>query len=96
MQPPQAEAGHPVQKRSAKKDPRRHYSSWYCQSMHKETTLEGCHDKIGHLGLKRILNLMQDHFLRPQMAVQVKEHVKKCCQCVTFKAKEQKAPMEVL
>ena len=28
------------------------------------------------------------------MAVQVKGHVQKCHQCVTFKAKQQKAPME--
>ena len=28
------------------------------------------------------------------MAVQAKEHVKKCHQCVTFKEKQQKTPME--
>ena len=28
------------------------------------------------------------------MAVQVKEHVKKCSQCVTLKVKQQKDPME--
>ena len=28
------------------------------------------------------------------MATQAKEHVKKCCQCVTFKAKQHRAPME--
>ena len=28
------------------------------------------------------------------MAVQVKQHVEKCCQCIIFKAKQQKAPME--
>ena len=28
------------------------------------------------------------------MAVQVKEHVKKCYQCITFKAKQQRTPKE--
>ena len=30
----------------------------------------------------------------PQIAVQAKEHVEKCHQCIIFKAKQQKAPME--
>ena len=37
---------------------------------------------------------MHDYFFWLQMAVQVKEHVKKYCQCVTFKAKQQRVPME--
>ena len=28
------------------------------------------------------------------MAIQAKEHIKKCCQCITFKVKQQQAPME--
>ena len=28
------------------------------------------------------------------MATQVKEHIEKCCQCITLKAKQQQAPME--
>ena len=63
-------------------------------AMHRETTLEGCHKKIGHLGIKRMLDLMCNHFFWPQIAVQAKEHVEKCHQCVIFKAKQQKAPME--
>ena len=27
---------------------------------HRETTLEGCHDEIGHLGLERMLDLMHN------------------------------------
>ena len=41
-----------------------------------------------------MLNLMHDHFFCPQMAIQVKDHVEKCHQCVTFKVKQQRAPME--
>ena len=61
---------------------------------HRETTLEGCHNESGHLGFKRMLDLLCDCFFWAQMAVQGKELVKKCCQCIAFKAKQQKALME--
>ena len=60
----------------------------------RKTTLKGCHNQIDHLGLKGMLNLMCNHFFQPWMAVQVKEHVQKCHQCVTFKVKQQRFPME--
>ena len=63
-------------------------------TVHRENTLKECHDEIGHLGLRKMLDLMCDHFLWPWMAVQAKEHVKKCCQHIIFKAKQQRAPME--
>ena len=36
---------------------------------------------------------MCNHFFWPQIAVQVKEHAKKCYQCITFKAKQQRVPI---
>ena len=62
--------------------------------MQWETTLKGCHNEVGHLGLEQMLDLMHNHFFWPHMAAQVREHVKKCHQCVTFKAKQPRAPME--
>ena len=52
------------------------------------------HQEVGHLGLEQMLNLMCDHFFWPHMATQVREHIKKCHQCVTFKVKQQRIPME--
>ena len=63
-------------------------------AVHRETTLRGCHNEVSHLGLKQTLDLMSNHFFWPQMAIQVREHIEKCHQCVTFKAKQQRAPME--
>ena len=63
-------------------------------TMHRETTLKGCNNEIGHSDLERMLDLMHDHFFWPQMAVQAKKHVEKCCQCIIFKAEQQRAPME--
>ena len=41
-----------------------------------------------------MFNLMCNHFFWPQLIVQAKEHVKKCHQCITFKAKQQRVTME--
>ena len=62
--------------------------------MHQETALKGCHNEASHLGLKCMLNLMCNCFIWPQMATQVKDCIERCCQCVTFKAKQQWAPLE--
>ena len=55
---------------------------------------EICHDKVGHLGLNRMLDIMCYHFLWSQLAFQVKKHIYKCCQFAMFKAKQQRPPME--
>ena len=41
-----------------------------------------------------MLDLMCYSFFWPQMAIQTREHVQKCCLCITFKVKQQMAPME--
>ena len=40
------------------------------------------------------MDLMCDRFFWPHMAAQVKEHVGKCCLCLAFKARQQKAPLK--
>ena len=35
---------------------------------HREITLKGCHDEVGHLGLENMLDLMCDQFFWPHMA----------------------------
>ena len=63
-------------------------------AMYRETTLRGCHDKVGHLGLEKMIDLMCDHFFWPCMAAQAREHVRKCHPCLTFMAKQPRAPLE--
>ena len=41
-----------------------------------------------------MLDLMCDQFFWPHMAAQVKEHIDKCCPCLTFKGKQPKAPVK--
>ena len=61
---------------------------------HWEVALKGYHDEAGHLGLEHMLDLMHNQFFWPCMAAQAKEHVEKCHPCLTFKAKQPKAPPE--
>ena len=61
---------------------------------YREVALRGCHDEVGHLGLECMLDIMCDRFFWPHMAAQVKEHVRKCCLCLAFKARQQKEPLE--
>ena len=62
----------------------------------REVALRGCHDKVGHLGLECMLDLMCDWFFWPHMAAQAKEHVGKCHLCLAFKARQQKAPLKYI
>ena len=61
---------------------------------YREVALKGCHGEVGHLGLECMLDLMHDRFFWPCMAVQVKEHIGKCCPCLAFKARQPKAPLK--
>ena len=63
-------------------------------AVHREVTLRGCHDEVGHLGLEHMLDLMFDRFFWPCMAAQVKEHIGKCHLCLAFKARQPKAPLK--
>ena len=61
---------------------------------YRETALKGCHDEVGHLGLECMLDLMCDYFLWSGMAPQAKEHIEQCHMCLTFKAKQPRAPLQ--
>ena len=39
-------------------------------------------------------DLMYDHLFWSQITTQVKEHIERCCQCATFKAKQQWAHLK--
>ena len=60
----------------------------------REVAHRGCHDEVGHLGLGHMLDLMCNRFFWPCMAAQTKEHIRKCCTCLAFKARQPKAPLK--
>ena len=55
---------------------------------------QGMPNKVGHLDLEHMLDLMYETFYWPCMAAQAKEHIGKCHSCLAFKAKQPKAPLE--
>ena len=63
-------------------------------AVQREVALRGCHNGVGHLGLEHMLDLMHDRFFWPCMAAQAREHIRKCCPCLAFKASQPKAPLE--
>ena len=61
-----------------------------------EVALRGCHDKVHHLGLECMLDLMCDRFFWPHMAAQAKEHIRKCHPSLAFKAWQPRAPLKYI
>ena len=53
-----------------------------------------CHDKMGHLGMDRILLLLQDRVYWPAMAKDVREHIRTSDRCERFKDKPDKDEIE--
>ena len=63
------------------------------ESLRKQA-LQGCHDDLGHLGIKWTINLLRDCFYWPGMMEDMTRHTKQCERCLRFKAVPDKAPME--
>jgi len=59
----------------------------------QQDVLHHLHDKMGHLGVDRTLELVRERFYFPKMETFVSEYVKGCPSCVRRKSKGQVAPM---
>ena len=44
-----------------------------------------CHDEMGHMGMDRVLLLLQDRVFWPGMAKDVRTHIRTCERCERFK-----------
>ena len=53
----------------------------------------GAHDYVGHLGLKRILDICCNRFYWPNLEADAIHHVCACKQCLRFKCKQDKAEL---
>ena len=56
--------------------------------------LKGCHNDLGHLWIKRTLDLLRDLFYSPGMMEDATRHNRQCERCLQFKASLNRAPME--
>ena len=52
-----------------------------------------CHNDVGHLGLERSLDLLKDQFYWPNMAQDMKAHIKECDMCLRFKSRPQQTEL---
>ena len=53
-----------------------------------------CHDDNGHLGMERMLGLLQERFFWPKMAEDVHIHIYTCERCLRCKQPQEKAEMQ--
>ena len=64
------------------------------KAAHWETTLRGCHDEIGHLDLKRMLDPDAQPFLLASNGCTGEEACQEMQPVCPFKVKQQRSPME--
>ena len=53
-----------------------------------------CHDEMGHLGMDRMLLLLQDRVYWPGMSKDICEHIRTCDRCECFKEKPDREEIE--
>ena len=63
---------------------------------YRKLAIQGCHDDVGHMGVARSVNLLQDRFrfYWPGMAKDMTQHVRKSMRCNCFKRRAERAPLE--
>ena len=53
-----------------------------------------CHDDNGHLGMEKILGLLQERFFWPKMADDVHIYIRTCDRCTRFKQPRERTGMQ--
>ena len=61
--------------------------------VHRTAALNGCHWDAGHQGHDCTLSLLQEHFLWPGMAKQMRRVTKACRHCLQYEGSTPKAPL---
>ena len=51
----------------------------------RKRTVTVCHEDYGHLGMDRVLILLQERYFWPQMSEDVRKYIRQCDRCVRFK-----------
>ena len=74
-------------------NPKRPFFSCFFPAVHREIALRWCHDKVGHLSLEFWTSCVTGS-IGPTWLLRQRSTLDKCCPCLTFKAKQPKAPLE--
>ena len=59
---------------------------------HKRTVMI-CHEDYGHLGMDRVLVLLQERYFLPKMSEDVRRYIRQCDRCVRFKKKKEQTEL---
>ena len=54
---------------------------------YRQQAIQSCPDKLGHLGLERILDVLREKFYWPGLTIDTQKHIMNCPRCLCFKAK---------
>ncbi len=57
----------------------------------RSSVMSSLHDRIGHMGMERTLDLVRAQFYWPKMAADVEKKIRTCGRCVQRKSPPQKA-----
>ena len=60
---------------------------------YRQRAMEGCHDKVGHLGQDRVLDLLTDRFYWAGIHADVVSYINNCPRCLKRKYQQDKAPL---
>ena len=61
--------------------------------VHQTSTLNGCHQDVGHQGHDCMLSLLQEHYWWPGMAKQMRQVIRACTHCLQYEGGIPKAPL---
>ena len=52
-----------------------------------------CHKDYGHLGMDRVLILLQEQYFWPKMSEDIRKYIRQCDRCVRFKKKKEQTEL---
>ena len=59
----------------------------------RKHTVTICHEDYGHLGMDRVLVLLQEWYFWPKMSEDVRTYIRQCDRCVQFKKKKEQTKL---
>ena len=66
------------------------YLQFVLPASFRKRTVVACHDQFGHLGMDKMLVLLQERFFWPRMNDDVRTHIRACERCLRFKQNRKK------
>ena len=62
-------------------------------SKFRKHTVTICHEDYGHLGMDRVLVLLQERYFWPKMSEDVRKYIRQCDRCMRFKKKKEQTEL---